>query len=144
MYYIIRKITLGGYLESLGNNLYYIIRKITLGGYLESLGNNLYYIIRKIILGGYLESLGNNLYYIIRKIILGGYLESCGNIYSTIFGPKYTKVDKLGHSCAGVTKGRLYESRVRDHVVVQLGLNVNISAHDCGCVVNGGNAMAAI
>ena len=42
-----------------------------------------------------------------------------------------------------VMKGRFYESRVRDHVV-HLGLNVNGSAHNCGCVVNGGNTMAAI
>ena len=25
---------------------------------------------------------------------------------------------KLGHSCGRVTKGRLYDSRVRDHVIV--------------------------
>ena len=51
---------------------------------------------------------------------------------------------KLGHSCVRGTKGRLYESRVRYHVIVHLGLNVSSSAHNCGCVVNGGNAMAAI
>ena len=51
---------------------------------------------------------------------------------------------KLGHLCAGVMKSRLYESRVRDHVVVQLGYNINIFAHNCGCVVDGGNTMAAI
>ena len=27
---------------------------------------------------------------------------------------------------------------------VHLGLNVSSSAHNCGCVVDGGNAMAAI
>ena len=43
-----------------------------------------------------------------------------------------------------MTKGRLYDSRVSDHVVVHLGLNVSSSAHDCGCVVDGGGAMAAI
>ena len=32
----------------------------------------------------------------------------------------------------------------RDHVVVHLGINVNSSAHNCGCVVDGCNAMAAI
>ena len=37
-----------------------------------------------------------------------------------------------------VTKGRLCDSRVRDHVIVHLGLNVSSSAHDCGCLVNGG------
>ena len=43
-----------------------------------------------------------------------------------------------------VTKSRLYEPRVRGHVIVHLGLNVNSSAHNCGCVVDGSNAMAAI
>ena len=41
-------------------------------------------------------------------------------------------------------KGRLYDSRVRDHFIVQLGLNVSSSAHNCGCVVNGGSTLAAI
>ena len=48
---------------------------------------------------------------------------------------KFIQNGKLGHSCVRVTKGRLYDSRVRDHVVVHLGLNVSNSAH---------NAMAAI
>ena len=51
---------------------------------------------------------------------------------------------KLGHSSVRVTKGRLYDSQVRDHVIVHLVLNLNSSAHNCGCVVDGGNAMAAI
>ena len=42
-----------------------------------------------------------------------------------------------------IDKGGLYESRVRDHVVY-LGVNVSSSAHNCGSVVDGGNAMAAI
>ena len=50
----------------------------------------------------------------------------------------------LGHSCVRVTKSRLYGSRVRDHVVVHLGLNVSSSAHNCGCVVDGGGTMTAI
>ena len=50
---------------------------------------------------------------------------------------------KFGHSCVRVMKSRLYDSRVRDHVV-HLGINVNSFAHGCGCVVDGGNAMAAI
>ena len=29
-------------------------------------------------------------------------------------------------------------------IIMHLGLNVNSSAHNCGCMVNGGNAMAAI
>ena len=40
-------------------------------------------------------------------------------------------------------RSRLYESRVRDHVV-HLGLNVSSSAHNCGCVVDGGGTVAAI
>ena len=47
-------------------------------------------------------------------------------------------------SCARVTKSRLYDSRVRYHVVVHLGLNVSSSAHNCGCTVDDGNARAAI
>ena len=43
-----------------------------------------------------------------------------------------------------VSKGRLYDSQVRYHVIVHLGLNVRISAHNCGCVVDGGNAIVAI
>ena len=38
-------------------------------------------------------------------------------------------------------KGGLYDSRVRDHVIVHLGLNVKSSAHNCGCVVDCGNAI---
>ena len=33
---------------------------------------------------------------------------------------------------------------VRYHVVVHLSLNVSTSAGNCGCVVDGGNAMAVI
>ena len=36
------------------------------------------------------------------------------------------------------------ESRVRDRVILHLGLNVSSSAQDCGCIVNGGYTMAAI
>ena len=43
-----------------------------------------------------------------------------------------------------VTKGKLYGSRDSDHAIVHLGLNVSSSAHNCGCVVVGGNAMIAI
>ena len=57
---------------------------------------------------------------------------------------KFSQNVKLGHSCVRVTKRRLYDSQVRDHVIMHLGLNVSSSAHNCGCVVNGGNAMAAI
>ena len=43
-----------------------------------------------------------------------------------------------------MTQGRLYDSRIRDHVIVHLGLNVSSSAHNCGCVVDGSNVMAEI
>ena len=57
---------------------------------------------------------------------------------------KFSLNGKLGHLCARVMKGRLYDSRVRDHVVVHLGLNVNSSTHNCGCMVDGGDTMVAI
>ena len=50
---------------------------------------------------------------------------------------------KLGHLCVRVTKARLYDSRVRDHVIVHLGLNVSSSDHNCGCMVDDGNVIAA-
>ena len=37
-----------------------------------------------------------------------------------------------------------FDSRIRSHVSVHLELNENSSVHNCGCVVNGSNAMAAI
>ena len=49
-----------------------------------------------------------------------------------------------GHSCVRVTKSRLFASQVSDHAIVYLGLNVNSSAHNCGCMVDGSNTMAAI
>ena len=57
---------------------------------------------------------------------------------------KFGRNGKLGHSCTNVTKGKLYDSRVSDHAIVHLGLNVSSSTHNCGCVVDGSNAMAAI
>ena len=58
---------------------------------------------------------------------------------------KFGQNGKLGHSCTNTTMGKLYDSRVSDHaIIVHLGINVNSSAHNCGCVVDGGNAMAAI
>ena len=53
-------------------------------------------------------------------------------------------VSYVGHSCTNVTKGKLYGSQDSDHAIVHLGLNVSSSAHNCGCVVDGGNAMTAI
>ena len=59
---------------------------------------------------------------------------------------KFGQNGKLGHSCTNVTKGigKLYSSQNSDHVFVHLGLNVSSSAHNCGCVVDDSNAMAAI
>ena len=57
---------------------------------------------------------------------------------------KFVQNGKLGHSCTNVTKGRLYGSQDSEHAIVHLGLNVSSSAHNCGCVVDGGNTMAAI
>ena len=57
---------------------------------------------------------------------------------------KFGQNGKLGHSCTNVTNGKLYGSRVSDHAIVHLGLNVSSSTHNCGCVVDGGNAMAVI
>ena len=57
---------------------------------------------------------------------------------------KFGQNGKLGHSCTNVTKGKPYGSQVSDHAIVHLGLNLSSSAHNCGCVVDGGNTMAAI
>ena len=57
---------------------------------------------------------------------------------------KFVQNGKLGHSCTNVTKGKLCGSRDSDHAIVHLGINASSSAHNCGCAVNGGNAMAAI
>ena len=57
---------------------------------------------------------------------------------------KFSQNGKLGHLCTKVTEVKLYDSWVRDHVIVRLGLNVSSSAHNCGCVSDGGDAMAAI
>ena len=58
---------------------------------------------------------------------------------------KFGQNGKLGRSLmCRVTKGRLYNSQVRDHVNMYLCLNVSSSTHNYGCVVIGGNAIAAI
>ena len=57
---------------------------------------------------------------------------------------KFGQNGKLDHSCTNVTKGKLYGSRDSDHAIVHLGLNVSSSAHNCECVVDGGNAMEYI
>ena len=56
---------------------------------------------------------------------------------------KFSQNGNLGHSCVRVMKSRPYKSWDRDHVFVHLGLNVSSSVHNCVCVVDGGNAMAA-
>ena len=50
----------------------------------------------------------------------------------------------LGRSCVRGTKDRLYNSCVRDRIIVHLGLNISSNAHNCGCFFNVSNAMAAI
>ena len=63
---------------------------------------------------------------------------------AVVEGQRFSQNGMLGHSCVRVTKGRPYDSRVSDHIIVHLGLNVSSSAHNCGCMVDGGNTMAAI
>ena len=55
---------------------------------------------------------------------------------------KFDQNGKLGHSCVRVTKGKSPKSRVNDHVV-HFSVDMCSSAHDHGCVVDGGGAMAA-
>ena len=57
---------------------------------------------------------------------------------------KFSQNGKFGQNGTKVTKSKPYDSRDSDHAIVHLGLNVSSSTHNCGCVVNGGNAMAAI
>ena len=57
---------------------------------------------------------------------------------------KFGQNGKLGHSCTNVTKDKLYGSWDSNHAIVHSGLNVSSSAHNCGCVVNGGKAMPGI
>ena len=57
---------------------------------------------------------------------------------------KFGQNGKLGHSCTNVTKGKHYGARDIDQAIVHLGLNVGSSAHNCGSVVDDGNAMAVI
>ena len=52
---------------------------------------------------------------------------------------------QLGHSCVRLMKSRLYESLFRNHFIVHLGLlNVSSSTNNCGCMIDGGNTIAAI
>ena len=53
---------------------------------------------------------------------------------------KFSQNSKLGHSCDRLMKGKFSESQIKDHVV-HLGINVSISTHNCGCVVDGHNAL---
>ena len=43
-----------------------------------------------------------------------------------------------------MTKGKLNGFRVSDHAIVHLGLNLSSFVYNCGCVVDGGNVMAAV
>ena len=79
---------------------------------------------------------------LVNNSILGLHLGR--GMVSSVKNGKFGQNGKLGHSCTKVTMGKLYDSRVRDHVIVHLGLNVSSSTHNCGCVVDGGRAMAAI
>ena len=49
---------------------------------------------------------------------------------------------KLGHSVL-VTKVKFSQSLVKGHVL-HLDINISSSAHNFGCMVDGGNAKAAI
>ena len=74
-------------------------------------------------------------------------MHSCNynnNYYCVGNFGKFGLNGKLGHSCTTMTKCKLYGSRVSDHAIVHLGLNVSSSVHNCGCMVDGGNAIAAI
>ena len=62
-----------------------------------------------------------------------------GCTYCFIHEEAHTNVSFI--SCAG---HQLYGSWNSDHPIVHLGLNVSSSANNCECVVDGGNAMAAI
>ena len=61
---------------------------------------------------------------------------------------KFGQNSKLGHSCSKVTKSKrltmFYDSQDRNHANKHLGLNVSNSIHNCGYMVDGGNATAAI
>ena len=70
--------------------------------------------------------------------------SSQNNYCKFVQNGKFGQNGKLVHSCTNVTKGKLYGSWDSDHAILHLGLNVSSSAHNCGCVVDGGNAMAAI
>ena len=43
-----------------------------------------------------------------------------------------------------MTQSVLHDFSVRDHDTVHIDLNVSTSAHNCGCMVDGGSAIAAI
>ena len=66
------------------------------------------------------------------------------SIFSLHLGRGMVSSVRMVSSVTQVTKGKPYDSRVSDYAIVHLGLNVNSFAHNCGCVVDGGNAMAVI
>ena len=79
---------------------------------------------------------------LVNNSILGLHLGR--GMVSSVRMVSLVRMVKLGHSCTNVTRGKLYGSLFSDHVNVHLGLNLSSSTHNCGGVVDGGNAMAAI
>ena len=51
-------------------------------------------------------------------------------------------ISYIVHSCVRVMQGKLYESRVRDHVVVHVEFNVSNSNHNSRCVVDDSNTIS--
>ena len=52
-------------------------------------------------------------------------------------------MEVICHSCNEVMKSRLHGSRVNDHVIVHLDLNVSSYTNNCGCFVDVSNVMTA-
>ena len=73
-------------------------------------------------------------------------LSVCDKHWYLCITPASSKILSLSLPClSGLI--RAYQGLlglIRRFAIVHLGLNVSSSAHNCGCVVDGGNAMAAI
>ena len=54
-----------------------------------------------------------------------------------------TRMEVICHSCNEVMKSRLHGSRINDHVIVHLDLNLSSYTNNCGCSVDGSNVMTA-
>ena len=63
---------------------------------------------------------------------------------TTVSRTLYTYINIYIYNCSSLVLRTKFYCRDSDHVIVHLGLNVSSSAHNCGCVVESGNAMAAI